>query len=191
MSAYDYYLKILIFGSDEVKSNEIQLRFCGLPLSQGSKQNDADEIDFVTGEEKIENLICKLQLWLSPTTDLRTITSAYYQNVNGLLFVYDITSKKSFEDLQQIIENLDIDMVLDSAGGEVVCAILGNSCDRENEREVDKETAEQVATKYGMKFYEVSSSTNINIQEVKQELLRHMIPFEDDAKRRKRNCLIL
>ena len=72
---------------------------------------------------------------------------AYYQNVNGLLFVYDITSKKSFEgfnpntglflymeDLQQIIENLDIDMVLDSAGGEVVCAILGNSCDRENER---------------------------------------------------------
>ena len=62
-------------------------------------------------------------------------------------FKYDITSKKSFEgfnpntglflymeDLQQIIENLDIDMVLDSAGGEVVCAILGNSCDRENER---------------------------------------------------------
>lgn len=81
----------------------------------------------------------------------RSIATSFIRKADGVLFLYDITDKSSFESLdywyntyKEIHEN-------------VVGLIIGNKCDLESQRAVDKEEAKNFATSRGLKFLEASA----------------------------------
>jgi len=44
----------------------------------------------------------KLQIWDTAGQErFRTITSAYYKNAQGIMVVFDLKTKKSFENMEQ------------------------------------------------------------------------------------------
>ena len=49
--------------------------------------------------------------------------------------------------------------------------LLGNKCDLENERQVQREEGEQIANEKGIKFLETSNREGINIKESVKELV--------------------
>jgi GTPase KRas protein len=53
----------------------------------------------------------------------------------------------------------------------VLCA---NKIDLETKREVKKEEGQQLATKYGAKYFEVSAKTGLNVEEAFRELINMM-----------------
>ncbi|XP_044010074.1 ras-related protein Rab-8A-like [Aphidius gifuensis] len=110
----------------------------------------------------------ELQIWhawmLSLVATGRQYTSIkkkYYNDTHGIMLVYDVTNEKSFENLEYWISQIK-----DNAPEDVVIILLGSKCDLKRNREVPTERAEQFADKYGIKFFEISSKLNINMEEV-------------------------
>jgi len=63
----------------------------------------------------------------------RSIIPACVRGVHGILFVYDITNMDSFESISHWIEFAD-----KNGPPNVVRILLGNKCDQETDRVVDK-----------------------------------------------------
>ena len=79
----------------------------------------------------------------------RSITSGYYKNSHGLLLLYDITNKKSFEDVEVWMQS-----VLDNLGDKgsnkkknYSLILIGNKIDLEENRVITKEEGEEICKK--------------------------------------------
>lgn len=70
------------------------------------------------------------------------------------IIIYDITSRRSFEALnekrEQILRVKDVDYV--------PIVVVGNKCDREEAREVTTEEGRELAKSWGSPFFEASGS---------------------------------
>ena len=86
--------------------------------------------------------------------------------------VYSVTSRTSFEELEVIYEQML--RVKDCPRGDFPCVVVGNKCDRENDREVTREDGEMFAHSINSPFFEASASTRVNIEEAIFELVRRI-----------------
>ena len=90
----------------------------------------------------------------------------FIRKANGVILMYDITKKNTFETVSnwcnQIWEYQQKDFPV---------ILLGNKCDLENERQVQREEGEQIANEKGIKFLETSNKEGINIKESVKELV--------------------
>ena len=84
----------------------------------------------------------------------------------GLIFVYSITSKLSFENCQKWIKNFKHNKF-----NNIPLILIGNKCDLIEKREVLKEEGEKFAKEYNFNFFESSALDNINIQEPINKLI--------------------
>ena len=75
--------------------------------------------------------------------------------------VYDITSKQSFEE----INNFWLNEVETYADPTAVMAIIGNKMDAVSDRSVSTEAGALYAKKRDMRFYEASAKTSENVKE--------------------------
>ncbi|XP_072267373.1 ras-related protein Rab-10-like isoform X1 [Pyxicephalus adspersus] len=116
-------------------------------------------IDFKTKTIHIENTPIKLQIWDTAGQErFHTLSVSYFRGAQGFLLVYDITNTNSFENISLWMRDIKM-----KAGEEVEVVLLGNKCDKEDEREVSKERGEKLAWEYGIPFFETSAKENINI----------------------------
>ncbi|XP_073439833.1 ras-related protein Rab-10-like [Dendrobates tinctorius] len=117
-------------------------------------------IDFKTKTVFIDESPLKLQIWDTAGQErFHTLSISYFRGAHGFLLVYDITNSVSFENTSSWMKDIKM-----KAGEDVEVVLLGNKCDREDEREVSKERGEKLAWEYGIPFYETSAKENINIE---------------------------
>ena len=89
----------------------------------------------------------------------KNITNAYYKGSQGIVVVFDLCDKKSFQDVQGWLAESDR-----LANGNPVRFLIGNKCDLEGERQVSKEEAERYAEAEGLEYFETSAKTNHNVE---------------------------
>jgi len=89
------------------------------------------------------------------------------KNCLGVIFVYSITNKNSFNYIENYISELNKTKINDN----IPFILIGNKCDLNNERKINFEKGKELALKYNMKFYETSAKNNININESFLELI--------------------
>ena len=99
----------------------------------------------------------------------------YYKGKNGILVVYDITNRQSFDDINFWLN--DIEKI---ANKNTVKLLVGNKCDLENEREVTFQEGKDFADNNGMKFIETSAKTNQNVDEAFEILIDEVIKNNKD-----------
>jgi GTPase SAR1 family protein len=92
------------------------------------------------------------------------------------VLVYDITSKSSFEELDVFIEL--IDKVFEDG---VPMVLVGNKCDLEEEREVEKQEGEERAKELRCDFMEVSAKEGLNIDETFIKLITSIRGIEKET----------
>lgn len=82
---------------------------------------------------ELDGKLIKLQIWDAAGQErFRTITTNYYRGSNGILIAYDITNRKTFENVRFWLQEIN------NHANENVCKILiGNKCDLNSERKVD------------------------------------------------------
>ncbi|ETO03361.1 GTP-binding protein YPTM1 [Reticulomyxa filosa] len=88
----------------------------------------------------------------------RQITSAYYRGAHGVILVYDITQKSSFEHVQDWL-----DEVHKCTGDNVIKLVVGNKADLIELREVEETVAQAYAQRVNSSFVETSAKTASNV----------------------------
>ena len=176
---YDYLLKLLVIGNADTEKTAFLIKYTNDTYSDSYVTTIG--VDFVTKIiiynqkyflQKIKNIeiqgkSVKLQIWDTAGEErFKNIISSYYRGANGLLLLYNITDRESFESLNSWL----IDIEKNAAKN--VCKILvGTNCDLEDERKVTYQEGKEFATKNEMKFIEVSAKNNINVKEAFDILL--------------------
>ena len=81
-----------------------------------------------------------------------SLTKTYYKNADGVLFVFDINNKKSFDSLQKWMELFN-----ENNNGKKIIPIylLGNKCDLE--RKVEQESIDKFIKETDFKYREMSA----------------------------------
>ncbi|KAH8686219.1 ras-like GTPase Ras1 [Ilyonectria robusta] len=94
----------------------------------------------------------------------------YLQTGEGVLLVYSITSRQSFEEIstfqQQVLRVKDRDYF--------PMVVVGNKCDLEGRREVTQQEGEALAKAFSCKFIETSAKARINVEKAFYDLVREI-----------------
>lgn len=89
----------------------------------------------------------------------RTITSAYYRGADGIIMVYDVTHKESFEHVREWLQEVE-----KYANDNTVKLLVGNKSDR-RDRVVSTEEGEALAAELGVPFIETSALSADNVEQ--------------------------
>lgn len=100
----------------------------------------------------------------------RSITINYIKKADGIILIYDISNLDSFYSVERWMENIK-----SALGDKVPLILVGNKCDLENKRKVEKEMGIEKSNKYNIKFYETSCKDGINVNEVFFDLSEQII----------------
>ncbi|CAB4054785.1 RAB40 [Lepeophtheirus salmonis] len=160
---------ILLVGDSDVGKQEIlsglQDGASDSPFSCSTSANSGAA--YKTTMILIDGKRVKLQLWdTSGQGRFCTIIRSYSRGAQGILLVYDITNKWSFEGINRWLKEVD-----DHAPG-IPKVLIGNRLHLAFRRQVDQNEAEDYAEKNSMGFFEVSPLVNFNISESFIELAR-------------------
>ena len=101
----------------------------------------------------------------------RSLNRIFYKNARAVIIVYDITSKKSFEEAKdywrnQIVQNCDSDIVI---------AIAGNKCDLYEEKEVSDEEGEELAKSICACFSLTSAKNDSGIDNLFENICQKLL----------------
>ena len=164
----DIKLKILILGDSNVGKTSLLLNYADnyFPDSHVSTIG----IDYKIKEITIKDLEVRIQLWdTSGQERFRSMTHTFLKNANGIAFVYDITNKQSFEDVNNWIKDAEIN----GSGFEKI--LIGNKIDLEGKREVSTDYLKKYCNKKKIKSFETSAKTSINVNEAFDYLVNLII----------------
>jgi len=197
-SEHDHLYKLAVIGDSAVGKTNIISRFVDNEFRLDSKSTIGVEFGHI--DVNIDSKIIKLQIWDTAGQErYRAIVNAYYRGALGVLMVYDITNKKSFDNigkwLDQVYQycNCDPNNKKDERG--CTCVILiGNKCDLSTMRQVTTEQGRQYAEKNNMLFLETSALNSTNIEKafmtIAQEiLLKNSDVIENDDNDRNNNIV--
>ena len=123
---------------------------------------------FVEKFETINNKKYRLEIWDTAGQEkFRSLTKLFVKDAKVVVFVYDITSMESFQDLDYWIKT-----IYDILGEDPILGLAGNKSDLYQNEEVKDEIGEQKAKEMKAKFKIVSAKTGqADIQEFVNELV--------------------
>uniref|UniRef100_A0AAZ3QU21 Ras-related protein Rap-1b n=1 Tax=Oncorhynchus tshawytscha TaxID=74940 RepID=A0AAZ3QU21_ONCTS len=140
---------------------------------------------------EVDGQQCMLEILDTAGTEQFTaMRDLYMKNGQGFALVYSITAQSTFNDLQDLREQ--ILRVKDTE--DVPMILVGNKCDLEDERVVGKEQGQNLARQWNnCAFLESSAKSKINVNEIFYDLVRQInrkTPIER-KKEKKSNCTLL
>ena len=154
---YDYLFKIVIVGNPGVGKSCIMTQFVDKMFYDSYISTIG--IDFKVTTINIGNKRVKLQLWDTAGQErFRTITNSYYRSAHGVVIVYSVTDRSSFDQVQSWIAN-----AIQQSQDNVPMLILGNKTDLESSRQVSTAEGQKFADMHNILFAEVSAKASNNI----------------------------
>jgi len=170
---YDYLFKLVLIGDTGVGKSCLLLRFADDAFTESYISTIG--VDFRFRTVKIENKTFKLQIWDTAGQErFRTITSAYYRGADGIIMVYDVTDRESFEHIQDWLNEVN------RYATEGTCKLLiGNKSDKEDQRTVTKEEGETYAQELQMPFLETSAKSASNVEAAFLAMAQQLIAIQE------------
>ena len=162
--------KILLLGDTSVGKTCFLMRYA---------DNTFQEIHLSTIglDYKLKNVqiddgkIVKIQIWDTAGQDrFRSITKNYYKGAHGIILLYDVTSRKTFENVANWVTQIK-----EEVSDKVNIILVGNKIDDEKNRKVSTKEGEEIAKEYGLSFFETSAKSGINIDTTFNELVKKTV----------------
>eukprot|EP01117_Protostelium_nocturnum_P019122 TRINITY_DN819_c0_g1_i2.p1 TRINITY_DN819_c0_g1~~TRINITY_DN819_c0_g1_i2.p1 ORF type:complete len:194 (+),score=64.11 TRINITY_DN819_c0_g1_i2:194-775(+) len=161
---YDHLFKLLLIGDSGVGKSCILLRFADNAFTDNFISTIG--VDFKIKTIDIEGKKVKMQIWDTAGQErFQTITTSYYRGAHGLIIVFDVTNKVSFDNIKKWLDDIER-----HASPSIVKCLVGNKCDLENKRVIDYSTAKQLADSLNISYMETSAKESINISQAFEKL---------------------
>ncbi|KAK6464376.1 ras family-domain-containing protein [Scheffersomyces coipomensis] len=118
----------------------------------------------------------RLQLWDTAGQErFRSLIPSYIRDSHVAVICYDITNKKSFNNLDKWIKDVKLER-----GDDVIIVLVGNKSDLSNDkRQVTIDDVEKLHRTIGSKFYiETSTKANHNVKLLFKKIAQSLPEFE-------------
>jgi Ras-related protein Rab-1A len=159
MNHYDYLFKILLIGNVSVGKSSIFTKFTDNKYSELGIPTIG--VDFKIKTFKVNNKYVKLQIWDTAGQDrFKSVTSSYYRGSHGIIIVFDVTNRYSFNNIQSWITQV----YKYSINTNII--LVGNKIDLESERQISYEEAKEYADSLEIPYLEVSVKNGTNIDNI-------------------------
>jgi len=156
---FDYLFKLLVIGDSGVGKSCLLLRFADDTFIESYIATIG--VDFKIRTIRLGESVVKLQIWDTAGQErFRTITAAYYRGSHGIMIVYDVTDRDSFDHVRQWLGEVE-----KFAAEGVTRFLIGNKCDLSDQRAVTYEEGQELAAAYDLKFLETSARGNHQVDD--------------------------
>ena len=176
----DIDYKIIILGMSEVGKTCLLINYFDKKFQESNISTIG--VDFKTKYFKFNEKKVKVNYVDTAGQErFHSIASNFLKNANGILLVYAVNSRISFDKLQEWVDEVN------KFANNLPIIIVGNKSDLEEERQVSREEGENFAKKINCNFYEVSAKTGYNVatvfDEIAQVTFEHLIGQEDESRK--------
>ena len=141
-------------------------------------------IEFKYKDVKLDNgKIVKIQIWDTAGQErYRSITKNCIKRANGIILIYDITNKETFEGITNWVKQIK-----EEVSSKVCVALVGNKIDLSEKRQVSEEEGRELSEEIKYPFYEVSAKEGTNINECFDNLVKQVAEnFKNSSKSKKK-----
>ena len=122
---------------------------------------------YVNLKKVIEDKEYNLNLWDTIGQEkFRSLTKVFFKNSGIVIFVFDITDKPSFDDLNYWYKTVDEEL-----GDKPVKGLAANKLDLFDDQAVDDNTIKEYASQKGIKFQYTTATNPANFNKLLEDLL--------------------
>ena len=169
---YDKIFKIVIIGDSGVGKTNLISRYLKNDFKPETKATIG--VEFNDKKYEYKNKKIKIQIWDTAGQErYRSLTSMYYKGAKGAIFVYDISSKNSFENIDKWLIEMK-----KTADENIKIILIGNKCDLIDKREVKEDDGKIKAKDLNVPFMETSALNCINVEKAFNFLIEEIANLE-------------
>ena len=169
---FDLSIAILFLGDSLVGKSNMIYRF--IENKYSGELLTSIGFDIKTKIIKIMNKNILVKIYDTAGQErFNAITTSLFQKIQGIILVYDISNEESFKNINYWISKINDNLF------NIQCILAGNKCDLEKERIISKKDGENLAKQNNFKFFETSSKTGHNVNEIIYEIVRDIYINDD------------
>ena len=163
----DLQYKLLVLGESSVGKTSLLMRYAE---DKFESTVQTIGVDFKNKYIIYNNKRIQLELWDTAGQErFKGIAKNYFHAANGVILVFDITNKDSFNKLKYWIDEGKTNV-----GQDTEIIIAENKVDLENERKVNKDTINEFGKKMGFEILETSAKTGQGVDEIFKRLVSRL-----------------
>ena len=172
----DLKLKLILLGDSGVGKTNLISRYISNNFDENTRATIG--VEFFCKNFRInKKRTIKVEIWDTAGQErYKAITSVYYKGAKGAFIVYDITSRKTFENIDKWIGEIK-----ERTTDDVKLIIIGNKTDLNNEREIKSEEALIKYQDMDIPLIETSALEDTNVNEAFINLIK--IVYKDIARK--------
>ena len=149
---YDSFVKVVVVGDSQVGKTSILKKIITNEFIEEYKPTNGYEFNIVL--IKVNEIVIKFQIWdMSGEENYRPSLLNLYRNANLGFLVYSVTSRESFNKLEDWIDKLR------KKAPSTKILLIGNKCDEKEKREVSYEEGKELCEKFNLEHFEEVSAT--------------------------------
>ncbi|KAH7886683.1 ras-domain-containing protein [Phlebopus sp. FC_14] len=164
-------VKLLLIGNASVGKSSLLLRFSDEQWIPEDEATATIGVDFRVHKMEVNGRKVKLSIWDTAGQErFRTITSSYYRGAQGIILVYDVANRETFDALPRWFTEIDTYVPTT-----VPKIIVGNKLDKEHSRQVSTTEGSAFAQRQHALFLEASAKTSVGVREVFEDVVRRIL----------------
>ena len=166
-------LKLLIIGDSSVGKTSMLLSYTDNYFPESHLATIG--VEYKVKEIETDKYNISLQIWDTAGQErFRSITKSFFRNTNGIIFVYDVTCRQSFQSVKEWIKDSELH---DTGFEKILC---GNKIDLKEKREVNFDELEEFGMKKKIEVMEISAKERIKINDAFQKIINLILSNKTD-----------
>ncbi|MFX1419306.1 MAG: Rab family GTPase [Promethearchaeota archaeon] len=164
-----YILKIVLLGEASVGKTSLVYRFIENKFRENYKSTLG--VNLLKKDMSIEGYgDVSAQIWdLGGQESFKSLRKLYLEGANGALLVYDMTSQKSFEKLDEWVQSFR------DARNDAPMILIGNKSDLEKQIKISENESSDYANKNNMGMIITSAKTGQNVEQAFIQLTKQIL----------------
>ena len=177
----DYSFRICVIGDVNVGKTSLLTRYCDNVFKEA--YTNTIGVDFRVVTLRYKEILAKVHIWDTAGQErFKSISINYFRACHGFMFIYDITNKSSFMNINRWME-----LAFSNNRMNVINFLVGNKNDLEENREVSIEEAKQFANTMNLLYLETSAKNNSNVGKAFEYLTFNLIDYYTKHKKDYKN----
>jgi len=166
-------LKVIVLGESGVGKTSLLLRYVSNKFTIATKSTIGT--DFLTKQIDVGDKTVTLQIWDTAGQErFQGLGSAFFRGSDGVLFVFDVTRRETFTELERWKQTFLI-QIGQEGNNDFPVVIVANKVDRADERQVSNDEMEQWASSQGVPLIETSAKSGQNVEDAFQKIAKVVI----------------